>query len=250
MLKLRAVMIVDDSGIMQQAMRGMFRPYTHAIIPAAGCREALEKLRSLPALELVICDVRLPDGDGFEVLAAARMAKRDLRFVMTTSEWSDEESERATEGGASGYLLKPIRLADLDRLVSDLPESQTTRRSKRGGPLIVANLLDGTGEKGKLVTWKVRDLSATGAFIETQGPLSLGDVLELEISLQNRTIRATAVVVRIQEPNWMYPGGVGVEFQGLDDDARHSLDSVVETYRRVEKELNRARERRLAVRKP
>jgi hypothetical protein len=72
--------------------------------------------------------------------------------------------------------------------------------------------------------------------------------MDLEIAFGEHTIQARAEVVRVQEPSWFYPGGVGVRFQAMEEESRLALDSAVRVVDRVENEIDRRRKQRLAER--
>lgn len=59
--------------------------------------------------DVVVLDVRLPDGDGIELCRAIRSAHPELHCLMLTAYDDDEASRSAVLAGASGYVLKDIR---------------------------------------------------------------------------------------------------------------------------------------------
>ncbi len=63
--------------------------------------------------DVVVLDVRLPDGDGIELCRAIRSAHPDIRCLMLTAYDDDEASRSAVLAGASGYVLKEIRARGL-----------------------------------------------------------------------------------------------------------------------------------------
>jgi DNA-binding NarL/FixJ family response regulator len=63
--------------------------------------------------DLVIMDVRLPDGSGIEACRDIRAARPETRVIMLTSYPDEEAVLSAIIAGASGYLLKQIRGRDL-----------------------------------------------------------------------------------------------------------------------------------------
>src|SRR5437773_9100610 len=59
--------------------------------------------------DVVIMDVRLPDGSGVEACRAIREARPETRVIMLTSYADDEALFASIIAGASGYLLKQTR---------------------------------------------------------------------------------------------------------------------------------------------
>ena len=78
-----------------------------------------------------------------------------------------------------------------------------------------------------MLSWDLYDVSTTGAFIETRGPLPVGAELLLEIIFGKESVRCTARVVRVQEPCWMHVGGVGVVFTEIEAASRRLLEDFV-----------------------
>ncbi len=76
---------------------------------------AAEALQRVPAVrpDVAVLDVRLPDGNGVEVCRDLRAAWPDLRCMMLTSYDDDEALLDAIIAGASGYVLKEVRAADI-----------------------------------------------------------------------------------------------------------------------------------------
>ena len=244
MFDLRAALIVDSSDVLQEILREMLRPHAQAIFSATSCADALEHIDRLSSLDLLICDVRLPDADGFQVLDRARLSDSGTKVVMTTANRSEEESQRVRAAGAVGYLAKPIRLTDLEPIFTELSAQQAVNRNKRVGRMAEAHLVDAS-KPGGLVVLKVRNLSMSGAFLETQGPLPIGHIMELEVALTNHMLRAKAEVVRVQEPSWFYPGGVGIRFLDMDEESQAALESAVRVVSRVESAINQRRRQHL-----
>ena len=75
--------------------------------------------------------------------------------------------------------------------------------------------------------WGIRDVSISGAFLETHAPIPVGSELELALVFGTAVIHVTARVVRVQEPAWGQVGGVGIEFTRLRGDSRQFLESYV-----------------------
>ena len=117
------ILIVDDSHSIRRMTAKIVEDAGFRSITAEHGAEALELLLSgawEPAL--ILCDVEMPVMDGWEFL---EYVKTDDNFghmpvVMVTSLSSDEYRKKATDLGASDYLVKPLSLAELDRVLENL----------------------------------------------------------------------------------------------------------------------------------
>ncbi len=78
------------------------------------------------ACDLVISDIRLPDGDGFDVLAAARQIEFPPSVILITAFGSIPQAVEALRAGADDFLTKPL---DLDHLAVRIDRALTHRRT-------------------------------------------------------------------------------------------------------------------------
>lgn len=105
---MRILVVEDDDGVaaaVLDALRGRghgaFRAATAAEVPAL-----------LPDAELVLLDLGLPDGDGFEVLRTIRKASQ-VPVLVITARSAERDVVTALHLGADDYLVKPVRLKEL-----------------------------------------------------------------------------------------------------------------------------------------
>jgi two-component system response regulator DevR len=112
------VMLVDDHDIVRDGIRALLERAEDVLIcaEAATMRQAVDRAdRSLP--DLVIMDVRLPDGSGVEATREIRTAHPDVKVLMLTSFADDQALFASILAGAAGYVLKQINGEDLLRAV-------------------------------------------------------------------------------------------------------------------------------------
>ncbi len=87
-------------------------PGLEVVGEAADASGAVEKTRLLRP-DLLVIDVRLPDGDGIDVAAALRQARPDLLILVLSTNAGDETVHRALDAGANGFVLKEQAEAEL-----------------------------------------------------------------------------------------------------------------------------------------
>ena len=108
------LLVVDDHEVVRQGLVSLLarRARFEVVAQAGSVAEAIaQAARHEP--DLVIMDVRLPDGSGIEACREIRAARPETRVVMLTSYPDEEAVLSAIIAGASGYLLKQIRGRDL-----------------------------------------------------------------------------------------------------------------------------------------
>ena len=59
-------------------------------------------------------------------------------------------------------------------------------------------------------------------------PLPVGSEVKLEICLGDHVIRSSATVVRVQEPSWFHPAGVGVQFKEMEGNCLSALEEALQ----------------------
>lgn len=101
------ILIVDDETNMRRILFVLLREEGHDVIEAAGVREALKRLGG-SALDLVITDQKMPDGEGLEVLSAARRSDPTLPVLFLTAFASIELAVEAMRNGAFDFVTKPF----------------------------------------------------------------------------------------------------------------------------------------------
>ncbi len=108
------LLVVDDHEVVRQGLVSVLdrRPGFQVVAEAGTVEEALEAARRFQP-DLVIMDVRLPDGSGVEACREIRAELPNTRVVMLTSYPDEEAVIAAIVAGASGYLLKQVRARDL-----------------------------------------------------------------------------------------------------------------------------------------
>jgi CheY-like chemotaxis protein len=224
-----SILVVDGSETARETLRTLLIPHCRRVITATSAREAAEAIQRDDSFGLILCDAVLPDQGGFEVLRIAReLPGRKPEVVLVSPWWIPADAQRAQDAGALGYLVRPLSLRDVARLWklrSVAGEGLPPRMERR--PLAKVWLMDPFERARTVLCWDLYDISTSGAFIETRGPLLIGSELHLEIIFGKESVRTTARVVRVQEPSWMHVGGVGVVFTEIDGVSRRVLEDFV-----------------------
>lgn len=102
-----SLLVVDDDRHIQNAMADYLRSLGHRTETASTCTEAIERMDEFP-FEVVVCDVNLPDKDGFELLQWSRDNTPDTAVILLTGFGTIESAVEAIRMGAFDYLTKPV----------------------------------------------------------------------------------------------------------------------------------------------
>ncbi len=106
----RELLVVDDEPKIAQSLKAFFEDKGFHVETAATAREALEHIRLSPA-EIVLLDLKLPDGSGLDVLSSLKEQCPELRVVIISGIADPTTIHEALERGASQYLTKPFEFS-------------------------------------------------------------------------------------------------------------------------------------------
>jgi DNA-binding NarL/FixJ family response regulator len=108
------LLVVDDHEVVREGLVALLdRRSGFEVVAQAGSVAESISMAARYEPDVVIMDVRLPDGSGIEACREIRTARPETRVVMLTSYPDEEAVLSAIIAGASGYLLKQIRGRDL-----------------------------------------------------------------------------------------------------------------------------------------
>jgi PAS domain S-box-containing protein len=116
----RRVLVVDDEAPIRSLLGRLLARRDYVVTEAGSCAQAKAHSDST-RFDLVLCDVRLGDGNGSECLRHIRVTQPSLgrRFVFVTGDIGALEGA-AQEFGEIPVLTKPFTASDLDRVLRDL----------------------------------------------------------------------------------------------------------------------------------
>jgi CheY-like chemotaxis protein len=114
----RRLLIVDDNARFRRLAWCLFEDHGYEVVGAVGgAGEALSAVERL-APEVVLLDVNLPDGSGFEVAARLVRDRPSMVVLLTSTRGADEFEQLAVASGAAGFVPKDdLSAAAIDRLV-------------------------------------------------------------------------------------------------------------------------------------
>jgi DNA-binding NtrC family response regulator len=120
-MKRGSLLLVDDDPHVLDSMAGWLREQGYAVDEASSRREAVARI-GRHTYDLVLADVRLPDGDGFDILAHCREHHPGLVVILITGYATVETGVEALRAGAFDLLTKPLidqeLLMAIDRALS------------------------------------------------------------------------------------------------------------------------------------
>lgn len=139
------VALVDDHEIVRRGLRDLLdgEPGIEVVAEAGGVEEAMVRVGATSP-DVVVVDVRLPDGDGVALCRALRQLDPAPRCLVLTAFDDERALVEAIMAGASGYLLKQVRGQDLVDAVREVAAGRSLL-----DPVTTAHVLDRMRESAK-----------------------------------------------------------------------------------------------------
>ena len=103
------VLVVDDSAALRRTLALTLQKAGYRVLQAPDGKQALEQLQQSSKVQLVICDVEMPNMNGFEFLSQRRQYPQiaQIPVAMLTSRSSNKHRQLAMHLGANAYFTKP-----------------------------------------------------------------------------------------------------------------------------------------------
>jgi DNA-binding NtrC family response regulator len=123
------LLIVDDEDLVRWSLRERFLRDGYRVLESGSVADALQQLT--PAVDLVLLDQRLPDGDGLTFLRQIKELSPDTLVILMTAFSTVENAVAAMKHGAYHYLNKPFNLDEVSATVEKALETSRLRREVR-----------------------------------------------------------------------------------------------------------------------
>src|SRR5919109_3163390 len=180
-LSAQPILLVEDKDSLRAMLRHALESQGHQVVEAKDQTEAVDCLRQCPP-SVVLSDLRLPVGDGFGVLKAAKDVDPELPVIVMTAFGGVQDAVAAMKEGALDFLAKPV---DPDHLLLLVERALAQRRmlseyillkqelaSRHGAPTII-----GEDAALKKVTIGLQRAAGTETTVLLQGESGTGKEL-------------------------------------------------------------------------
>ncbi len=111
------VLIVDDEPLVLDMFKRTLELENYNVLTASNATDATKLLKG-NLINIFICDIILPDLDGFQLLNIAKSQEKDISIFMITAAPNPIDKERAIRLGAQ-YFIKPISLNELRNTINN-----------------------------------------------------------------------------------------------------------------------------------
>ncbi len=114
--KQRILLIDDEPGVIF-ALRLMLETLGCAVVSFEAAKPALEVLREDREFDYILCDLRMPEIDGFEALTEVKKITPDIPFILISGHATEDDIKEGTTLGISGFLGKPFSADELKKIL-------------------------------------------------------------------------------------------------------------------------------------
>ncbi len=121
------VLVVEDDERIRSLFEDALASLGYQVTTASTGAEAIELIQGR-LFDTVLCDIRMPEMDGLEILREIKRQDPSVEVVMVTGYPAVNTAVEALKLGAYDYLAKPVRLEELQHLMARLTERRLLRR--------------------------------------------------------------------------------------------------------------------------
>lgn len=120
------ILIVEDDTHSRNGLSELLRGEGYTVVVAEDVETAVKRVAH-EDVDLLLCDLDLPDGSGLDLLKSTRNQYPELAYVVMTASTTQESYQEAAGLGVAGWLTKPL---DIDDLLALLKNALTEKESE------------------------------------------------------------------------------------------------------------------------
>ena len=132
------ILVIDDEKSLREFLTILLEQEGYEVTTAESVATGIEKLHDR-VFDLVMCDLKLPDGSGLEVLADARKSHVTSPFIIITAHTTPQHALEALRAGAAEYLSKPFNVEDLKLILDKLLDAPEEPERDREVPNFIGS---------------------------------------------------------------------------------------------------------------
>jgi CheY-like chemotaxis protein len=112
------ILVVEDHSETLQALSRLLSHFGHEVSVADDAQNAMNMIDS-KEFDVVLCDIALPDGSGYDVIAEAKR-KRPVKAVALSGFAATEDIQRGRDAGFDFHLAKPVDFHELRTVLGQI----------------------------------------------------------------------------------------------------------------------------------
>jgi two-component system NtrC family response regulator len=189
------ILIVDDDHIVCQSIASVVERMGHEPYMVSTLKEATTRAHSEP-FDLVYLDVRMPDGNGLDVLPKLKEASGSPEVIIMTGYGDPDGAELAIKNGAWDYIEKPASVQSMSLPLTRALEYRDKKQSNRAPVALKRDRIVGQSPQMQACLDQVAQAAASEADVLINGETGTGkEVFALAIHENSPRARGNFVVV-------------------------------------------------------
>ena len=194
---MKRILVVDDEERICQSLTALLGREGYTIETATDGEAAIAKIEKSP-YDLILSDIKMPKADGMTVLKKARQRDPEALVVLMTGYASLESAIAAVSAGAYEYILKPVDIEDLKRLVKRAVDKREVDLAKR---TLMVELSEANQRLKREISQKEALYQAALSFSSSE---KLGDLLQRIVTLAAGVLGAKVGSIMLLDPEGKY----------------------------------------------
>ena len=189
------ILLVEDDSALRGALEELLCREGYDVVKASNVRTAREGLDS--AIDLVILDVGLPDGDGVELCRSWRSEGIRMPILFLTAKDEEMDVVRGLDSGGNDYVTKPFRMQELlSRIRALLRRNQRDTTITRSGITLDTAKLQATRD-GEVLLLTVTEYKILAKLISSRSIITRAVLLEALWDLDSRFVDDNTLSVHV-----------------------------------------------------
>ncbi len=175
------VLVIEDDRILAETIQLLLANRGHQAMLAESAAHGVRTALS-GDFDLVLADLRLPDGNGIEVIRSLKSADKDAAMILMTSYSSVDNAVQALREGAVDYIIKPFNNDDFLHVIERALDEKRMRREnvalkrKLKKSFSIDNIIGQSDELKKMLSY-IRRVAPTSASVLIEGESGTGKEL-------------------------------------------------------------------------
>lgn len=194
---MKRILIVDDEERICQSLTALLNREGYTIESVTDGEAAVSKIDITP-YDVILSDIKMPKADGMTVLKKARAKDPEALVVLMTGYASLESAMAAVSAGAYEYILKPVDIEDLKRLIKRAVDKREVDMAKR---TLMVELSEANQRLKREISQKEALYQAALSFSSSE---KLDDLLERIVTLAAGVLGAKVGSIMLLEPEGKY----------------------------------------------
>jgi CheY-like chemotaxis protein len=109
----KVVLVAEDEILGRKYLEKVLKPSQVKLVFAHDGQDAIEKFKSIPEIDLVLMDLKMPLKNGYQATSEIKAIKPNIPIIAQTAFAFQQDEQKALEAGCDDYVTKPITRATL-----------------------------------------------------------------------------------------------------------------------------------------